>query len=240
MSEPASDPAASDPATFVRRIDRLRADLLEQGRRVGAMLEQSVEALFERDDEKGRRVVEADEVIDRVDVEVERAAVRLLRDVAQTVAAVDDDQLRMVLTIVKINNELERIADAAVEIAQMRREVGDSDLPGAFRVMANSVIGLVRDTNRCFEALDTALARRVLSSDETIDEFERMILRDTQRALAAGEIEVDAAFALHAIAARLEIIDDHCSNIAEQVIYVATGAIVRHQDGQWSEPRVPD
>jgi phosphate transport system protein len=236
-------PVTSEPANpedFVRRIDRLRADLFEQGRRVGTMLERSVEALFERDEAKGRRVVEADEVIDQVDVEVERAAVRLLKDVAAQVAAIEDDQLRMVLTIVKINNELERIADAAVDIAEMSLTMGDAAPPGAFRVMANSVIGLLRDTINCFERLDTELAKRVLASDETIDEFERMILRDTQRGLAEGRIDVDAAFALHAMAARLEIINDHCSNIAEQVIYVATGAIVRHQGGQWSEPRVPD
>lgn len=225
---------------FVRRIERLRADLASQGRRVGTMLEQSVEALFDRDEAKSRRVVEGDEVIDRVDVEVERAAVRLLKDVAAQVAALEDDQLRMVLTIVKINNELERIADAAVDIALMRESVGESPPPGAFRVMANSVIGLLRETNASFERLDTALAKRVLSSDETIHEFERMILRDTQRGLAEGRIDVDAAFALHAMASRLEIINEHCSNIAEQVIYVATGAIVRHQGGQWSEPRVPD
>ncbi len=225
---------------FVRRIDRLRADLFEQGRRVGTMLEQSVEAVFDRDEAKGRRVIEADEVIDRVDVEVERAAVRLLKDVASQVAALDDGQLRMILTIVKINNELERIADAAVDIAEMSSTVDGAAPPGAFRVMANSVIGLLRDTANCFERLDTELAKRVLASDETIEEFERMILRDTQRGLAEGRIDVDAAFALHAMAARLEIINDHCSNIAEQVIYVATGAIVRHQSGQWSEPRVPD
>lgn len=230
------------PSEFVLRIDRLKADLCEQGRRVGTMLEDAVEALFERDHEKAARVVAADEIIDRVDIEVERTAVRLLKDVAAQVAVLDDHQLRMVLTVVKINNELERIADAAVDIAEMTRaaEYPAGSIPPTFRVMANSVIGLLHSTSRSFDRLDMQLARTVLASEETVGEFERMILRDTQRGLADGDIALDTAFALHAMAARLESINDHCTNIAEQVIYVATGAIVRHQGGRWSEPQLPE
>ncbi len=233
---------ATSPAAFIQRIDRLKADMSEQGRRVGTMLEQSIEAVFDRDAAKCQRVIDADEIIDRVDVEVERAAVKLLGEVAREVAALEDNQLRLVLTIVKVNNELERIADAAVDIAGMREslECIENELPSTFRVMANSVIGLFHSTNKCFDGLDTNLAKTVLASDETVEEFERVILRDTQRALAHGEISVDAAFALHSMAARLEIINAHSCNIAEQVIYVATGAIVRHQGGHWSEPTTPD
>lgn len=241
MTEPADSPSPAAQAAYVRRIDRLRADMFEQGRRVSSMLEQAVEAVFDGDADRCQRVIESDEVIDRVDVEIERAAVSILHDVAREVAAIDDEQLRGLLMIVKVNNEIERIADAAVDIAAMRESIETTGLkiPGTFRVMANSVIGMLHTAIRSFRASDTALARAVLTSDDTIDEFEHAILRETQRSLAQGEIDVDAAFALHAMAARLEIINEHCCNIAQQVIYIATGAIVRHEGGNWSEPRQP-
>lgn len=233
---------AATPDEYIRRIDRLKADMGEQGRRVSSMLESAIEAVFAQDADGCRRVIEADAIIDRVDVEVERAAVKLLGEIAREEAALDDDRLRMVLTIVKVNNELERIADAAVDIAEMRESLAcfDGEIPKTFRVMANSVIGLLNNTIRCFETLDTELARTVLASDEAVEEFERMILRDAQKSLSEGQIGVDAAFSLHAMAGRLEIINDHSCNVAEQVIYVATGAIVRHQGGHWSEPTLPD
>jgi len=230
------------PEEFDLRINRLKADMCEQGRRVTAMAELSVEALFDGDPDKAERVVRADAVIDRVDVEAEKAAVRLLHDVAHQVAALDDHQLRMVLTIVKVNNELERIADLSVDIAQLHRPVEDTgcSIPPTFRVMANSVLGVLQTTNRCFERLDTRLAREVLASDYTVDEFERILLRENQTALAAGTVSVDAALTLHTVAGSLERINDHCSNIAEQVIYVESGSIVRHQGGQWIDPKNPE
>lgn len=233
---------APTPDEYIQRIDRLKADMGEQGRRVAAMLDQAIEAVFARDAAACKKVIDADSVIDRVDVEVERAAVKLLGEIAREEAAISDDRLRMVLTIVKVNNELERIADGAVDIAEMRESLAcfEDEIPKAFRVMANSVIGLLHSTVRSFENLDTDLARSVLASDETVDEFERVILRDAQKALAEGALDLDAAFALHAMAGRLEIINAHSCNIAEQIIYVATGAIVRHQGGHWSEPTLPE
>jgi len=233
---------AATPEEYIQRIDRLKADMSEQGRRVATMLDHAIEAVFNRDETGCKKVVEADAVIDRVDVEVERAAVKLLGEIAREEAALEDDRLRMILTIVKVNNELERIADAAVDIAQMLDSLGciKGDLPRTFRVMANSVIGLLGNTVRCFDTLDTDLARTVLASDEAVEEFERVILRDAQTSLSLGALDVDAAFALHTMASRLEIINAHSCNIAEQVIYVATGAIVRHQGGHWSDPTVPE
>lgn len=228
--------------TFQRRIARLRSDLAEQGRRVERLVEAAVESVFNFDPAEAEWVISHDADIDRADVEIERAAVDLLADIARVSVELPARQLRLVLMIVKANNELERIADGAVAIAEQTPAL--HTLPGApsarFHVMANSAVGIVRDTITCFQREDTAIARSVLASDDTMDEFERAILREMQQAVADGACHVEFAFATNIVANELERIGDHCTNIAEQVIYIDTGKIVRHMKGRWSEPREPN
>jgi len=226
---------------FEQRIARLQADLIEQGRRVEKMVEAAVEAVFDRDENKGRWVIDHDEVIDRVDVQLERTTVELLTNAARQSVHLSPENVRTVLTIVKVNNEIERIADGAVNIAE-RVEVLKrlpASPPATFRVMANSVIGIFQDTMACFERADTALAEKVLASEDTGDELERAILRDMQGQVARGDCSVDFAFAINLVAGELERMGDHCTNIAEQVIYARTGKIVRHTSGHWSAPQEP-
>lgn len=224
---------------FTNRLDRLRADLIEQGRRVQAQLEAAFEAVFERDEPRAQRVVDQDDVIDRVDVDLEKAVVRLLSDATRINEHLEDAQLRVILTIVKVNNELERIADVGVAFARSVpsfRSI-ENDFPDAFRVLANSVIGLMRDTNGAVARSDEKLASVVLKSEDTIASFKASVLRDAEQRIADGTMDVDFAFALHEIATRCEHVADHCGNIAEQIIYLVTGSIVRHTDGGWE--RVP-
>ena len=231
----------TSPEAFERRIARLEADLVEQGRRVVKMLEASVAAVFDRDADQARWVVEHDALIDKADVDIERAAVSLLTDIAREASDLGPEILRMILTVVKVNNEYERIADCSVNIAERVSEFDSlaEAPPPVFRVMANSVIGIVQNTNTALERLDNDLARVVLASDDTVDEFEERLLRDVQQALCAGEIQSDSACALHNVAIQLERIGDHCTNVAEQVIYVTTGKIVRHAAGHWTDPQTP-
>lgn len=229
------------PEAFEQRTSRLKADLVEQGRRVQRVVEASVESVFEGDVAKAAWVIEGDEIIDKADVDIERAAVQLLHDATRQGSDLTGDQLRMVLTVVKINNELERAADCAVTIAERVHVNAQicSLLPVTFRVMANSVVGILQSAGECFERLDAETARVVLASDDTVDAFEEQILRETQERLARGDVGVDFALAMHSIATELERIGDHCTNIAEQVIYVVTGNIVRHSEGHWTAPEPP-
>ncbi len=226
---------------FEQRIARLKSDLVEQGRRVQRMLEAAVESVFDRDDSKARWVCDHDAVIDKVDVDIERAAVQILVDGARGGTSLGEAQVRWVLTIVKVNNELERIADEAVQVAErLDAFIALPDPPpDRFRVMANSVIGILENVVRCFDTLDADLARIVLASDDAVEAFEQAILRETQEGLRAGATTVDFAFAVNSMAAGLDRVNDHCTNIAEQVIYVATGAIVRHSHGHWTAPEQP-
>jgi phosphate transport system protein len=143
---------------------------------------------------------------------------------------------------VKINNELERIADCAVNIAEV--VTGEPKLPDGvpdqFRVMANSVIGMLRDANRALSRLDIELAQRVLTFDDAVDRFKREIVFDVQNKLAKGTFEVPFAFRLHTVTKSLERIADHCTNICEQLIYLETGRVVRHLPEGWTEPTLPN
>lgn len=225
------------PEGFERRVAQLKADMVEQVHRVQALMERSFEAVFNRDRAQSDLLIESDNEIDRVDVAIERSAVRLLSDATSQAACLADDQLREVFTVVKVNNEVERIADLAVEIAEhvpMLISLRES-LPPTFRVLANSVIGIVRDANAAYDRTDARLAQVVLNSENLAGAFTAALIREAEEQLAAGKLSVDMAFVLHDLARRSERMADHASNIAEQVIYQATGKIVRHTDAGWVE-----
>lgn len=222
---------------FSARLHRLRSDVVEQGRRVQAMLESAFDALFGRDMEKASLVAAQDDVIDRVDVEIERATVALLTDATRQGAQLDPGELRLALTIAKVNNELERAADLAVDLAELTASAAKSPspFPDTFRVMANSIIGILRDTNTSMLHGDASLAKVVLQSQHTVTAFKKAIIRDAEEKIAAGKMTVDFAFLLHEVANLSEVLADHCTNIAEQVIYLTTGATVRHMATSWVE-----
>ena len=222
---------------FAKRLELLRAAIAEQGHRVQNILEAAFEAAFAKDPAKAALVQAQDDVIDRVDVEVEKAAVALLTDATHENAKLDASQLREVLTIVKINNELERIADAAVDIAERAEslKMNNGQIPETFRVMANSVVGILRDATQSYNRSDARLAKVVLQSEDAVEAFMVAIVKDAERQIASGKMTVDFAFCLHQIANECCSVADHCTNISEQVIYSVTGAIVRHLEGGWVE-----
>ena len=235
------------PTALKDRLDRLKDALDAQGAAVVALVEDAVEALFEGDEADARRVIDADAPIDREDVRIEREAVALLQEaVAGERGLLSEAQIRLVLTIVKVNNEVERIADLMVLSAgqaaafRVLREGDGPGIPPAFRVLANSVIGIVQLTVQSLRRMDGADAGVVLRSEDTTEAFKRALLRDTESRLARGEGTVDEAFALHSAAAAFARAADHCTNISEQIIYVDTGLIVRHENDKWSDPTAPE
>jgi phosphate transport system protein len=233
------------PDGFNQRLEKLKGELVAQGERVQRLLEAAFSSIFVRDGQVASRVQAMDDEVDRVDVELEKASVALLTDATKEGAALDPSQLRAVLTIVKINNELERIADGGVSIAEQAGEMtrlrgagavkGSGEIPETFQVMANSVVGILRDVNRAYQRSDASLAKVVLQSEDAVEAFKAAILQDAERRIAGGAMPVDFAFALHEIANECCRMADHCTNIAEQVIYSLSGTIVRHTDAGWVE-----
>jgi phosphate transport system protein len=223
-------------SNFNESLLHLRSDIVSQGDRVLAVTLKAVESYFDGDREKARSVIADDEEIDRVDVEIERASIPLL-----AMGVTDEKSLRSVLTIVKVNNELERVADCAVDIAEaVLSDVAlPARIPDVFRVMANSVIGMLRDSNRALASGNVSLAQQVLLFDDTVASFKKQLMKTAQEQVAAGTLPVDYAFRLLTITKSIERIADHCTNVCEQVIYLHAGLIVRHRPEGWSKPLPP-
>ena len=221
------------------RFTDLLADLKSRLSRMGALVqlsvEQSVEALVNLDPKLAQQVNEADTKIDEEEVKVEKGAIDLL---ALHQPAAGD--LRLITTIIKANSDFERIADCAVHIAQrvlvLSRHEG-YDVPADLKIMANSVIGTLRDTIKAFNLSDEAVARHVLRGDDVVDALYHQIVQDTLTQMEGEGDHADARperrdanvnLANIMIAKNLERIGDHCTNIAEDVIFVRLGRIVRH------------
>lgn len=222
--------------SFAPKLEELQKVLYAQGDRVLAMVTLAVEAYFDHDDAKARAVVKLDDEIDSVDVAIERASIPLLA-MGQT----DEHAIRQVLTLVKVNNELERIADCGVNIAEQvvgHQRLSDP-MPSTFRVMANSVLGMLRDSNQALSTSNAELARQVLLFDDTVDRFRNELILQAQEQVALGSSSVRFAFRVAGATRNLERIADHSTNICEQTIYLLSGKIVRHRPDGWSDPVQP-
>ena len=211
---------------FTDLLDDLKSRLSRMGAVVQQHVEQSVESLVTLDPKLAQQVIEADAKVDEEEVKVEKGAIDLL---ALHQPAAGD--LRMITTIIKANSDFERIADCAVNIAQRVLPVSRHkgyEVPADIKLLANSVIGTLRDTIKAFNLADEAVARHVLRGDDIIDALYHQIVQDTLTQMEGAKREADVNLANIMIAKNLERIGDHCTNIAEDVIFVRLGRIVRH------------
>lgn len=228
---------------FSERIEKLRGELAVQARRVRTLIEGSFDAVFAQDTGAAKRVIALDEEIDRIDVEIEKASVQLLTETCASGASISAEQVRMLLTIVKVNNELERIADCGVVIAELVKPAIEGankkpmHIPETVRVITNSLVGILRDATTALDRLDERLARVVLASEDAVEAFKDAIVRDLSAQILAGRMQADNAFLIQEITTQCEIMAGHCTNIAEQALYVASGKIYRHMQGHWEEVR---
>ncbi|MCA9304720.1 MAG: hypothetical protein KC996_11415 [Phycisphaerales bacterium] len=230
------------PEQYETQLTKIRAKLTAQGSLVASLCEEAFGTIYARDLDTARAVMNRDDEVDQTDIEVEREAVDLLIRASHDVCKLDPSHIRSILTAVKVNNELERIADAAVAVADRVVSIGErtTPFPQTTRVMTNSVTAILRDTVKAFDKIDAERAKAVLAAEGTVLKFQEVIVRDCEQRVADGRMEVDLAFDLHAMINLAVVMADHCTNIAEQVIYQATGAIVRHTTEGWIEQDLPE
>jgi len=227
---------------FQEKIVSIRTRLVEQGVLVSELTEGVFDSIYARDTNRAQDIIQRDDEVDQADIEIERDAVDLMTRAAHDTCPARADQIRSLLTAVKVNNELERIADATSAIAARVVALGDREslFPKTTRVMTNSILAVLRETVKAFDETSAKRAKLVLSSEGNTLAFHEVITRDAEMRVADGRLGVDNAFDLHAIINQAVIIGDHCSNIAEQVIYEANGTIVRHTSGSgWVEQDLP-
>ncbi|HEX4053519.1 MAG TPA: phosphate signaling complex protein PhoU [Tepidisphaeraceae bacterium] len=207
-------------------LEGLRTQVARMTTLVLQAVEQACEALFTADAKLAQETIVMDQRIDEEEVRVEKSAIDVLA--LQQPAAVD---LRTVATIIKVNADFERIADCAVNIAQRvlpLSQLPNYEPPSDLKLIANTVLLTLRDTIKAFNLQDEDLAHRVLKSDDVVDALYHQIVQDTICLMETGGQEANVELGNIMIAKNLERIADHCTNIAEDVIYIHTGRIIRH------------
>ena len=211
---------------FHEELDTLKQTLLAMGALVEDQIRRVMRALVERDDALAREVIERDHQVNAYDVEVDEKCVELL---ARYQPAAGD--LRFLTTAMKIVTDLERIGDQAVNIAQRALELNREpqlkpyiDLPR----MAEKAQAMVKGSLDAFVARDTALARRVRSEDGAVDDLNHQIFRELLTFMMSDPKTIARALHLILVSRFLERVADHATNIAEMVVYMIEGTIVRH------------
>jgi phosphate transport system protein len=193
---------------------------------VEELVEKSIRALFDSDVELARALMESDTSIDLEETVIEEECLKILA-LHQPVAI----DLRRVAIIVKINSDLERMADLAVNIAERALSLAELQpvaVPSTFRRMTDLTITMVRDSLDAFVNLDVTLAKRVCRLDDEVDRYNREIIDQVSEQMKSAPAQVEPGLQLFSAARHLERIADHATNIAEDVVYLVEGKIIRH------------
>ncbi len=209
-------------------LDRLD-DLKDRVARLTALVQQAAEtavhAVLTADATLAKQVFDLDATIDEEEVQIEKLAIDLL---ALYQPAASD--LRLITVIIKANSDLERIADCAVNVAQRVLPLvrGSYHTPQNLKVMSTSVLATLRDTIKAFNLSDEAVARQVLRGDDVVDALYHQIVQDILARLEKAGVDANIELSNIMIAKNLERMADHCTNIAEDIVYAHTGRIIRH------------
>ena len=210
-----------------RQISHLKERILRVGTLVEEAISKSITALINRDVHLAQRVMASDEEIDRMEVEVEEECLKILA-LYQPVAA----DLRLVVAVLKINNDLERMGDLAKNIAKRVAQLAAGkpyELPPEIRVMAMQAQDMVK---QCLDAVvngDPALARQVREEDDAVDAARQKIQRRVMQGIRENPDDVESLLRINSVSKHIERIADMATNIAEDVVYMVEGEIVRHR-----------
>ena len=211
---------------FHEELEALEQTLLAMGGLVEDQIRRVTRALLERDDAVAQGVIERDRQVNAYDVEIDEQCVSLL---ALHQPAAGD--LRFITTAMKIVTDLERIGDQAVNIAQRVLELNREpqlkpyiDLPR----MAERAQRMVKESLDAFVARDTALARQVCGEDAEVDALKEQIFRELLTFMMEDPRTIPRAIRVILISRFLERVADHATNIAEMVVYLVEGKMVRH------------
>jgi phosphate transport system protein len=211
---------------FQEELESLQSRLLEMGGLAEERVRTCIEALEMRDLGMVAQILAGDEPINQLHIEVDNRAFRLLA-LYQPMAA----DLRAIVSAVKINTDLERVGDLAVNIAEAAQRYATHppvkkliDIP----TMGNLAQAMLRDALDAYVRRDIALAHAVLNDDDELDTLKTHVFRDLLTYMLKDPATVEPALDLILISRHLERIGDHATNIAEDVIFMVSAQDVRH------------
>jgi len=213
------------------KIVEVRQQIFTMAGIVEEMLANSVKALVEKNPALAAQVVGPDEErVNQLEMENEDAAINLV-----ALYQPEASNLRSIVMMMKINNDLERLGDHAVNIAESAQFLMDRppvkplvDIPK----MADTAIGMLKDVLDAFTRNDAELARAVCRRDSVVDGLNNTIKNDLARVMSADSTTIERALKLMMISLNLERVADLATNVAEDVIYIATGQSIKHGKGE--------
>lgn len=215
---------------FEAEFRNLKQQILAMGGAVERSIEEATQALIDRDPGGFDRVFELENAINKAHIQVDETCLNLLA--RQSPLAAD---LRLVIAVIKINTDLERMGDQAVNIAHngalYLKEPPLKPLIDIPR-MAHEVRQMVREALDAFVSQDMALAKEVLHRDDSVDALKNQIFRELLTYMMSDPKAIERGLNLILIARNLERIGDHATNIAEDVIFATSGEDVRHGAGK--------
>lgn len=207
-------------------IDKLKRRILELGTLVEESVYRAIHSFADRDAALARKIIDSDEAIDQMEVDIEEDCQKILA-LHQPVA----HDLRFIIAVLKINTELERIGDATVNIAERTlflASVPRVDTPYDFPGMAQRAQAMLHKSLDALVNLDVLAASEVIAADDEVDEINRAMYVSTEKCIRQDPESAYSYIHLLGVSRYIERIADHASNIAEDVIYLVEGRIVRH------------
>ncbi len=215
-----------------REIENLKKQILSISAMVEESVVKSVKALEERDDLLADEVIGDDILIDKREVEIEEECLKVLA-LHQPVAG----DLRYIIAVLKINNELERVGDLAVNVAERARFLASrerTEVPLDFPLMAEKTREMLRKSLDSLVNGDAQMAASVMAADDEVDEINREMYIEIEEAMLKKPERIKSYSHLLSCSRHLERIADLATNIAEEVIYMVKGEIVRHHVEDYS------
>jgi phosphate transport system protein len=212
---------------LTRDLEGLERRLLFLAGEVEEAVRRSIRALLDRRIELAERVIDGDDEIDRREVELEEECLKILA-LHHPVAS----DLRFIVACLKIENDLERIADLAGNIAERTVSFASGSelaVPARIREMVEDCTRMLRQSIDAFVRGDAQLARRICGEDDKVDRANRLIIQELLEAMHRDPACIDQAVELISVSKNLERIGDHATNIAEDVVYLVEGDIIRHR-----------
>jgi phosphate transport system protein len=211
-----------------RELGRLNGELQRLAGLAEQAVRQALQALRQRDAALARAVVQADGQIDREENRINEECLKVLA-LHQPVAC----DLRRVTAAMMVATDLERIAGLAVNIAERALRLADLPAaigpPAALPALAERTVAMVHGSLEALAALDARQARAVCRADDEVDRLNDEAIAELVAAMKASPQAVEAGLSLFSVVRQLELIADHATNIAEDVVYLAEGALIRRR-----------
>jgi phosphate transport system protein len=210
-----------------REVENLKKRILALSATVEDNVYKAVQALTERNSALAEEIIKTDPDIDQTEVTIEEECLKVLA-LHQPVAV----DLRFIIAILKINNDLERMGDLAVNIAERAMFLATREAPGLpldLPLMAEKTKSMMRKSLDSLIRQDTKLAYEVLAADDEVDAMNREMYKKIQDGIRMKPDKLETLIHLLSCSRHLERIADHATNIAEDVIYMIDGVIVRHR-----------